>query len=106
MTGDFNINYEDLDGPDKLSLDDLLNAFSYKQLVKCVTLISRHSIYLILTREQDDFITLNPEQSQLLSNHYFVRAILNIKHDIKKQKKITCRNISKIDMDFLKKRFI
>ena len=54
-------------------------------------------------KKQDDLITLNPEQIQLLSNHYFVRGILNIKCDVKKQKKITCRNISKIDMDLLKK---
>ena len=97
---------QDLDDPDKLSLDDLLNTFSYKQLVKCVTHISRHTIDLIPTKEQDDLIMLNPEQSQLLSNHYFVRVILNIKCNVKKQKKITCRNISKIDMDLLKKRSI
>ena len=70
ITGNFNIHHEDLDDPDKLSLDDLLNTFSYKQLVKCVTHISRHSVDLILTREQDDLITLNPEQSQLLSNQF------------------------------------
>ena len=71
--------------------------------MKCITHISGHSTDLILTREQDDLITLNPEQSQLLSNHYFVRVILSIKCDVKKQKKIACRNISKIDVDLLKK---
>ena len=70
--------------------------------MKCVTHTSQHSIDLILTREQDDLITLNPEQSQLLSDHYFVRVILNLKCDVKKQMKTTCRNISKIDMDLLK----
>ena len=84
ITGDFNIHHEDLDDPDKLSLDDLLNTFGYKQLVKCITHISRHSIDLMLIREQDDLITLNPEQSQLISNHYFVKAILNIKYNVKK----------------------
>ena len=71
--------------------------------MKCVRHISGHSIDLILTREKDDLITLNPELSQLISDYYFVRVILNIKCDIKKQKKIICRNISKIDMDLLKK---
>ena len=71
--------------------------------MKCITHISGHTIELILTREQDDLITLNPQQSQLLSDHYFVRAIFNIKCDGKNQKKITCRNINKIDMDMLKK---
>ena len=61
----------------------------------CITHISSHSIDLILT--------LNPEQSQLISDHYFVRAILIIKSNVKKQKKITCRNISKINTDLLKK---
>ena len=65
ITGDFNTHHKDLEDPDKLSFDDLLNTFGYKQLVKCVTRISQHSIVLILTREQDDLITLNPEQSQL-----------------------------------------
>ena len=46
---------------------------------------------------------LNPEQNQFLSDHSFVRAILNIECDVKKQKKITCRKISKIDTDLLKK---
>ena len=93
IAGDFNIHHEDLEDPYKLSLDDLLNTFSYKQLVKCITHISGHTIDLILTREQDDLIMLNPEQRQLLSHHYFVIVILNIKCDVKKQKKITCRNI-------------
>ena len=106
ITGNFNIHHKDLEDPDKLSFNDLLNTFGYKQLVKCVTHISRHSIDLILTREQDDLITLNPEQSQLLSDHYFVRVILNIKCNVKKQKKITCRNISKINMDLLKKIYL
>ena len=104
ITGDFNIYYEDLEDPDMLSFDDLLNTFGYKQLVKCVTHISGHSIDLILTRQQDDLITLNPEQSQLISDYCFVRMILNIKCNIKKQKKITCRNISKINTDLLKKK--
>ena len=106
ITGDFNIRHEDLEDPEKLSFDDLLNTFGYKQLVKCITHISGHTIDLILTREEDDLIMLNPQQSQLLSDHYFVSVILNIKCDIKKQKKITCRNISKIDMDLMKKRSI
>ena len=70
--------------------------------MQCVTHIPRHSTDLILRREQDDSITLNPEQSQLLSDHYFVRVILNIKCDVKKQKKSTCRNITKTDTDLLK----
>ena len=37
ITGNFNIHNEDLEDPDKLSFNDLLNTFSYKQLVKCVT---------------------------------------------------------------------
>ena len=56
ITGDFNIHHKHLDDPDKLSLDDLLNTFSYKQLVKCITHLSGHTIDLILTREQDDLI--------------------------------------------------
>ena len=61
ITGDFNIHHKDLDDPDKISLNDLLNTFGYKQLVKCITQISGHTIDLILTREQDDLIMLNPE---------------------------------------------
>ena len=58
ITGNLNIHHEDIDNPDKLSLDDLLNTFGYKQLVKCITHISRHTTDLILTREQADLITL------------------------------------------------
>ena len=31
ITGDFNIHHEDFEDPDKLSFDDLLNIFGYKQ---------------------------------------------------------------------------
>ena len=106
ITGDFNIHHEDLEDTDKLSFSYLLNTFGYKQLVKCITHISGCSIDLILTREQDNLIMLNPEQSQLLSDHYFVRVILNIKCKVKKQMKITCKNISKIDTDLSKKVYL
>ena len=61
----------DLEDPDMLSFNDLLNTFGYKQLVKCVTCILGHSIDLILTWEQDNLNMLNPALSQLLSNHFF-----------------------------------
>ena len=86
ITGNFNIHHEDLEDPDKLSFNDLLNTSGYKQFVKCITHIL-DTIDLILTREQYGLIMLNPEQSQLLSNHYFVRAILNINTVLKSRRK-------------------
>ena len=47
-------------------------------------------------REQDDLITFNPEQSQLLSDHYFVRAILYINVTLKSKRKSLVEILAKL----------
>ena len=98
IAGDINIHCDKIEDCNTIRLNDLLSAFNLIQIIDKPTHRAGHTLDVVIT--QEDIRITNVEVSDVaLSDHFLLSFIVDCKASLSFRKKITFRNIKKVNSD-------
>ena len=77
FTGDFNIHVDQVDTPETITFNDVLDSLNLKNYVGFPTHTQQHTLDLMID-DRDNPIINSTEKGHLLSDHNFVHAFLKV----------------------------
>jgi len=98
IVGDFNIHIEKATNSSSTKLLSLLDSHGLTQHVKGLTHVDGHRLDLIISRDSDNLV-LDCAISDLISDHFAVRAFIKAHRPSRPRKKVTYRELNRIDED-------
>ncbi len=98
ITGDFNIHVDVLEDRVSVAFHDILDIYGLQQHVTETTHTSGHTLDLIISRENDDFVSTLSSHIGLPSDHIAVKCLINIKRPSPTRKRVYGRNLRNNDM--------
>ena len=104
ITGDFNMQLDNLHDPDATIFKDTIIAFGLRQHINVATHNKGNTLNLLLSEDQANLIG-KVEPGALISDHYLLSAALNIKKPHLQKDKVTIRKISVITDEMLCQEF-
>ena len=87
---------------DTIKLNDILQTYGLQNNINFHTHIAGHTLDLIITRNIDNIIILHTEPGPYISDHKFVKAILDLKKPEHETRQITYRNTKNVDMEIFR----
>ena len=98
ISGDFNLHLDDLGDNDTKKFMDLLETFSLSQHVSGPTLLSGHTLDLIITRSSDDVVLASPKATFPISDHFIIQCPIGFPRPALSCKELTFRKLKNIDI--------
>ena len=101
IVGDFNYHLDANSDTDAKRFNNILESFNLHQHVNVSTHKHGHTLDLVITRSDDDFVTGVEIKDPLLSDHSAVHCKLRLKKPPLEQVEVEYRKLRSIDMDCL-----
>ena len=98
ISGDFNIHMDDPQHPHTLKFKDILHIYGLTNNIEFHTQIIGHTLDLVITRDIDNIIALHTEPGPYISDHRFVKTILNLRKTGHEVRQTVFRDTKNIDM--------
>ena len=102
IAGDFNFHVDDAQSRDAAKFSDLLESCDLQQHVTTATHVRGHTLDLLITRADDNLVTLTEATSVLESDHRLIKFNVNITRPPATRTTRSFRNFKEIDRDALK----
>ena len=102
LTGDFNVHVDVADDREAQSFLNILDLHDLKQLVVGPTHIGNHTLDLLITWKQDNFVSHISTHSHLPSDHYAVKCFIKINRPEPSIKAMQTRKIRNIKRDIFR----
>ena len=96
FTGDFNIHMDQVDTPDTITFNNVLDSLSLKNYVGFLMHTQQHTLDL-MTDDRDNPIINSTDKGHLLIDHNFVHTFLKVVKNPPKDKTITYRKLKSIN---------
>lgn len=104
ITGDFNIHVNKPELADTVHFQSILDRYALKQSVTCPTHIGGNTLDLIITHDNEFLVTTVPSDELYISDHSFVVCDINVPKPIVVKKKVTFRNLRRINISELQQK--
>ena len=99
ICGDFNIHMDDIKNKDADCFNSVLTSYGLEQHVKEPTHSKGHTLDLLITRGSDTLIQEITVKNMLISDHFWVHCSMSCSRPGVVRKRLSYRNIKKIDLD-------
>ena len=98
ITGDFNIHVDEPEKPDVCKFLQIIESFGLKQHVSVPTHVAGHTLDLVITRDDCDFLSNSPQAHFMMTSHSTVLFKLNWTKPHRPAVTRSCRKIKEIDL--------
>ena len=99
ITGDFNIYVDEPQKPDVCKFLQIIESFGLKQHVTVPTHVAGHTLDLVITRDDCDFLSNSPQAHFMITSHSTVLLKLNWTKPHRPAVTRSCRKIKEIDLN-------
>ena len=96
FTGDFIIHMDQVDTPDTITFNDVVDSLNLKNFVGFPMHTQQHTLDLMID-ERDNPIISSTDKGHLLSDHNFVHAFLKVPQNLPKDKTVTYSKLKSIN---------
>ena len=99
IAGDFNFHIDSIKDPDTVKFNKILESFNLKQHINGPTHKKGHTLDLIITRNEDKFVTGVKIHDPVISDHLSIHCTLQLEKPLLEQAEIHYRKINNVNMD-------